>query len=108
MRAGQPPERRPRQPSAPAGSRRQRPAPLCPGAGRLPEDISGSAVQLVFLHRARRRRRRPVDLLSAWQVARRLELDQWTSDRKSVVKGKSVSVRVDLGGGRTIKKKNRG
>src|SRR3546814_20342072 len=28
-------------------------------------------------------------------------------DRKSVVEGKSVSVRVDLGGRRTIKKKNR-
>src|SRR3546814_14704326 len=28
-------------------------------------------------------------------------------DRKSVVKGKSVSVRVDLGGGRNIKKKNK-
>src|SRR3546814_11343068 len=27
-------------------------------------------------------------------------------DRKSVVSGKSVSVRVDLGGGRAIKKKN--
>src|SRR3546814_20877467 len=29
----------------------------------------------------------------------------WYGDRKSVVKGKSVSVRVDLGGGRIIKKK---
>src|SRR3546814_13281734 len=29
-----------------------------------------------------------------------------TGDRKSVVKGKSVSVRVDLGGRRIIKKKN--
>src|SRR3546814_14254402 len=28
-------------------------------------------------------------------------------DRKSVVKGKSVAVRVDLGGGRIIKKKNK-
>src|SRR3546814_18961297 len=30
----------------------------------------------------------------------------WKSDRKSVVVGKSVSVRVDLGGRRIIKKKN--
>src|SRR3546814_13292985 len=30
-----------------------------------------------------------------------------TSDRKSVVKGKSVSVRVDFGGCRLIKKKNK-
>src|SRR3546814_13517103 len=29
------------------------------------------------------------------------------ADRKSVVKGKSVSVRVDLGGGRIIKKKTK-
>src|SRR3546814_17791339 len=28
-------------------------------------------------------------------------------DRKSVVSGKSVSVRVDLGGGRSLKKKNK-
>src|SRR3546814_16441880 len=28
-------------------------------------------------------------------------------DRKSVVKGQSVSVRVDLGGGRIVKKKNK-
>src|SRR3546814_12203220 len=31
--------------------------------------------------------------------------DAWGSDRKSVVSGKSVSVRVDLGGGRILKKK---
>src|SRR3546814_19413788 len=33
--------------------------------------------------------------------------ERWlTQDRKSVVKGKSVSVRVDLGGSRLIQKKN--
>src|SRR3546814_11045842 len=32
---------------------------------------------------------------------------RWEGDRKSVVEGKSVSVRVDLGGRRTIKKKNK-
>src|SRR3546814_19885382 len=31
----------------------------------------------------------------------------WKRDRKSVVSGKSVSVRVDLGGRRIIKKKNK-
>src|SRR3546814_16389774 len=30
---------------------------------------------------------------------------RWSADRKSVVSGKSVSVRVDLGGRRIIKKK---
>src|SRR3546814_15864491 len=33
---------------------------------------------------------------------------QWQRDRKSVVKGKSVSGRVDLGGRRTLKKKKTG
>src|SRR3546814_14352953 len=49
--------------------------------------------------------------MSAAEIAeaRRLAAD-WESheDRKSVVKGKSVSVRVDLGGGRIIKNKKRG
>src|SRR3546814_19605537 len=31
---------------------------------------------------------------------------RWEQDRKSVASGKSVSVRVDLGGRRTFKKKN--
>src|SRR3546814_15585392 len=31
--------------------------------------------------------------------------DRWIGDRKSVVEGKSVSVRVDLGGRRILKKK---
>src|SRR3546814_14493701 len=35
------------------------------------------------------------------------EQDRAGADRKSVVKGKSVSVRVDLGGRRIIKKKQR-
>src|SRR3546814_16237776 len=34
-----------------------------------------------------------------------LQLHEATGDRKSVVSGKSVSVRVDLGGSRIIKKK---
>src|SRR3546814_16706702 len=33
--------------------------------------------------------------------------EEWQEDRKSVVQGKSVSVRVDLGGRRIIKKKMR-
>src|SRR3546814_13645411 len=37
-----------------------------------------------------------------WHHRRRIE-----GDRKSVVSGKSVSVRVDLGGRRIIKKKNK-
>src|SRR3546814_11898457 len=36
----------------------------------------------------------------------RIALDPSRQDRKSVVSGKSVSVRVDLGGRRVIKKKN--
>src|SRR3546814_14291624 len=37
----------------------------------------------------------------------KLQADTCGLDRKSVVKGKSVAVRVDLGGGRSIKKKKR-
>src|SRR3546814_14981674 len=39
-------------------------------------------------------------------VLRQLGVDGRITDRKSVVLGKSVSVRVDLGGRRSIKKKN--
>src|SRR3546814_15212836 len=39
-------------------------------------------------------------------IAGPLDTD-WFSDRKSVVQGKSVSVRVDLGGRRIIKKKKK-
>src|SRR3546814_21153524 len=35
------------------------------------------------------------------------QVDEDVEDRKSVVEGKSVSVRVDLGGGRPIKKTSR-
>src|SRR3546814_18152898 len=45
---------------------------------------------------------RPHRLLAAHRGLLRLRLP---SDRKSVVEGKSVSVRVDLGGRRIIKKK---
>src|SRR3546814_18328093 len=38
--------------------------------------------------------------LAAWH-----EIAQWYGGRESVVEGKGVSVRVDLGGGRCIKKK---
>src|SRR3546814_16621741 len=53
-----------------------------------------------------RRRCRPGDR-GAGQAGARLEylLFAVISDRKSVVSGKSVSVRVDLGGSRSIKKK---
>src|SRR3546814_13189361 len=40
------------------------------------------------------------------ELARRLAAIVEGSDRKRVVEGKSVSVRVDLGGRRSIKKKN--
>src|SRR3546814_13839852 len=57
-----------------------------------PEDVAG--------YRARRPDREQPDV----RRPRRVEL-QARSDRKSVVEGKSVSVRVDLGGRRIIKKK---
>src|SRR3546814_16001881 len=42
-----------------------------------------------------------------WPMTPVLKARASESDRKSVVSGKSVSVRVDLGGRRIIKKKNR-
>src|SRR3546814_13173698 len=39
--------------------------------------------------------------------SRRAGMEQRWPDRKSVVWGKSVSVRVDLGGGRNLKKKKK-
>src|SRR3546814_17346531 len=38
---------------------------------------------------------------------RKAKRAKWPKDRKSVVEGKSVSVRVDLGGRRIINKKNK-
>src|SRR3546814_11422850 len=66
------------------------------------------------LHQARRRRRRPRTSSPARSVGQTHLRERFqasvanvdrTPDRKSVVWGKSVSVRVDLGGRRIIKKK---
>src|SRR3546814_13971911 len=47
----------------------------------------------------------PLDaLFDDRRPADRLGIRRWQLDRKSVVQGKSVSVRVDLGGRRIIKK----
>src|SRR3546814_11124357 len=50
-----------------------------------------------------------IDALNGRNVERRRQIvdDRVEQDRKSVVSGKSVSVRVDLGGRGTIKKKQR-
>src|SRR3546814_20739562 len=47
------------------------------------------------------------DLFTALAQARAASPDAWAADRKSVVQGKGVSVRGDLGGRRTITKKKR-
>src|SRR3546814_11339093 len=52
----------------------------------------------------------PHEYTHSWDGKFRRPAELWTpnySDRKSVVEGKSVSVRVDLGGRRIIKKKNK-
>src|SRR3546814_14588769 len=49
----------------------------------------------------------PNRLYLQYQTISKGEIDVLGADRKSVVKGKSVSVRVDLGGGRIIKKKKK-
>src|SRR3546814_19455749 len=50
---------------------------------------------------------RPVQMLGRLQPGSRMVRAQQPQDRKSVVKGKSVQVRVELGGGRIIKKKKK-
>src|SRR3546814_15933769 len=55
---------------------------------------------------ARQKRRRPL-MLRQRVCDRCLQPILSTTDRKSVVRGKSVSVRLDLGGRRLINKKNR-
>src|SRR3546814_19590119 len=52
-----------------------------------------------------RRSRRTADVLLAQFSLHHVRGSPWIPDRKSVVSGKSVSVRVDLGGRRIIKKK---
>src|SRR3546814_11399923 len=46
-----------------------------------------------------------VDSTDGWSPPRRPQGNRGTEERKSVVEGKSVSVRVDSGGRRIIKKK---
>src|SRR3546814_17770164 len=68
-----------------------------PSCGRVPHAILRADFRLLSLILPRNPFRLPA--LYHEQSSRVL------ADRKSVVKGKSVSVRVDLGGGLTIKKK---
>src|SRR3546814_16398491 len=56
---------------------------------------------------ARHGGRRPRPLPDRRYRARRRRIPRIAADRKSVVEGKSVSVRVDLGGRRIIKKKKK-
>src|SRR3546814_16967239 len=66
----------------------------CPGGG---ERRPGGAGRMMTKYKCRAR--------SRWEVFA-APLIMGVLDRKSVVEGKSVSVRVDLGGRRIIKKKN--
>src|SRR3546814_12059787 len=87
-----------------AGSAVQRatPKPVTAASAMAPATVLRRRLSLVIIFYLRKLR----------QLARRLALracwlDRGRSDRKSVVEGKSVSVRVDLGGRRIIKKKHR-
>src|SRR3546814_16863485 len=84
-------------------TRGQRPEPRLPDAGRegLLQDQLRDRPAL-----AARTRRRPRALYRSGRVAEPLHPRRCREmgDRKSVVSGKSVSVRVDLGGSRIIKK----
>src|SRR3546814_13300097 len=63
-------------------------------AGRFPQRSARTESEARF-----------VQLERIWLMAIKPSLPLIQSDRKSVVEGKSVSVRVDLGGGRIINKK---
>src|SRR3546814_11446608 len=70
--------------------------------------------QLQMLRREKRELQRRITLLqddvrkAEEAVSKsRMVANEEAGDRKSVVEGKSVSVRVDIGGRRTMKKKNR-
>src|SRR3546814_12085349 len=64
------------------------------------EDVADRAVEERVVDREDASARQPEDGVDP------LHLEGLDEDRKSVVSGKSVSVRVDLGGRRIIKKKN--
>src|SRR3546814_20939730 len=77
------------------------------GACRLITDEQlqqGSLAQLILYPRIIFKRALELDAASIVLVHNHPSVDP--TDRKSVVSGKSVSVRVDLGGRRIIKKKN--
>src|SRR3546814_18600287 len=61
-----------------------------------------------YAHRSAARQSRPDDPASTARAAHSGALHKWTwqLDRKRVVTGKRVSVRVDFGGLRILKKKN--
>src|SRR3546814_15362627 len=77
------------------------------GAGRRAGRVVGRARLAARDQRARGQARLVCDDPAARRAARpeRRQLDVHVPDRKSVVEGKSVSVRVDLGGVRTLKYK---
>src|SRR3546814_19995887 len=70
--------------------------PLLPVDGMLPVG------RPVVLAEAFDRVQATPDRIAHW-LARRADVAAWRKDRKSVVAGQSVSVRVDLGGRRLIK-----
>src|SRR3546814_13417881 len=90
------------------------------GRARAERDKDGRSTPRTLRHRTRApasRPRTPGDGAPRWRPPARTAglphaapaqaaAGPWPEDRKSVGWGKSVSVRVDLGGGRHIKKKN--
>src|SRR3546814_19263946 len=73
-------------------------------ASPVDDELVAAAVR-GWSHNTRRAFSSDLTIWGEW--CRRRRLDPPQADRKSVVEGKSVAVRVDLGGRRIIKKKNK-
>src|SRR3546814_20069629 len=78
---------------------------VCGTSGKA-GNLNGRIVEGGNPHEGRRSKEYPLPPLTTTLSAQLFEKDPREVDRKSVVKGKSVSVSVDLGGRRIITKTN--
>src|SRR3546814_15485337 len=90
----------------PGGGREHRRIGLCQQALAQRQQVPGEVAAVDGRHVQRVQRAQGLGVVPVVEVAA-MARQRFKRDRKSVVEGKSVSVSVDLGGGRIIKKKNK-